>query len=46
MLLKSVFMGFLSLPSVHAPTLKECKTETDKISGLHKKNIIKMGIFG
>ncbi|EMZ39729.1 hypothetical protein C826_00928, partial [Helicobacter bilis WiWa] len=33
MLLKSVFMGFLSFSILHADTLKECKTEADKISG-------------
>ena len=33
MLLKSVFMGFLSFHSVDTPILKECKTEADKISG-------------
>ncbi|MDY5822040.1 MAG: toxin-antitoxin system YwqK family antitoxin [Helicobacter sp.] len=33
MLLKSVFIGFLSFFILHADTLKECKTEADKISG-------------
>ena len=33
MLLKSVFIGFLSFSILHADTLKECKTEADKISG-------------
>ena len=33
MLLKSVFMGFLSFSILHADTLKECKSEADKISG-------------
>ena len=37
MLLKSVFIGFLSLSILHADTLKECKTEEDKISGCVKK---------
>ena len=33
MLLKSVFIGFLSFSILHADTLKECKNETDKMSG-------------
>ena len=33
MLLKSVFIGFLSFSILYAETLKECKNETDKISG-------------
>ncbi|MDY5822155.1 MAG: toxin-antitoxin system YwqK family antitoxin [Helicobacter sp.] len=33
MLLKSVFIGFLSFSILHADTLKECKNEEDKISG-------------
>ena len=33
MFLKSVFIGFLSFSILHADTLKECKTEADKISG-------------
>ena len=35
MLLKSVFIGFLSFSILHAdtPILKECKTKADKISG-------------
>ena len=33
MLLKSVFIGFLSFSILYADTLKECKTEADKISG-------------
>ena len=37
MLLKSVFIGFLSFHSVDTPILKECKTEADKISGCIEK---------
>ena len=37
MLLKSVFIGFLSFHSVDTPILKECKTEADKISGCVEK---------
>ncbi|AQQ59413.1 hypothetical protein XJ32_04125 [Helicobacter bilis] len=37
MLLKSVFIGFLSFSILHADTLKECKTEADKISGCIEK---------
>lgn len=33
MLLKSVFIGFLSFSILHAEMLKECKSEEDKISG-------------
>ncbi|MDY5950049.1 MAG: toxin-antitoxin system YwqK family antitoxin, partial [Helicobacter sp.] len=33
MLLKSVFMALFSFSILHADTLKECKTEADKISG-------------
>ena len=33
MLLKSVFIGSLSFSILHAATLKECKSEEDKISG-------------
>ena len=46
MLLKSVFIGFLSFHSVDTPILKECKTEADKISGCIEKNMIQMWIFG
>ena len=38
MLLKSVLMGFLSFSILHAETLKECKNETDKISGCVKRD--------
>ena len=37
MFLKSVFIGFLSFSILHADTLKECKTEADKISGCVEK---------
>ncbi|AQQ59412.1 hypothetical protein XJ32_04120 [Helicobacter bilis] len=37
MLLKNVFIGFLSFSILHADTLKECKTEADKISGCVEK---------
>ena len=33
MLLKSVFIGFLSFHSVDTPMLKECENHADKISG-------------
>ena len=33
MLLKSAFIGFLSLSTLYADTLKECGNEEDKISG-------------
>ena len=33
MLLKNAFIGFLSFSILHAETLKECKSEEDKISG-------------
>lgn len=33
MLLKSAFIGFLSLSTLYADTLKECKNEADRISG-------------
>ena len=38
MLLKSVFIGFLSFSILHADTLKECKTEEDRISGCVKRD--------
>ena len=37
MFLKSVLIGFLSFSILHADTLKECKTEADKISGCVEK---------
>ncbi|WP_281651024.1 toxin-antitoxin system YwqK family antitoxin [Helicobacter bilis] len=37
MLLKSVFIGFLSLSTLYADTLKECKNEADRISGCVEK---------
>ena len=45
MLLKSVFIGFLSFHSVDTPILKECKNEADKISGCVVRDHL-MGIFG
>ena len=38
MLLKSVFIDFLSFSILHADTLKECKTEEDRISGCVKRD--------
>ena len=43
MLLKSVFIGFLSLAILHADTLKECKNETDKMSGCAEREYYKNG---
>ena len=43
MLLKSVFIGFLSFFILHADTLKECKTEADKISGCVVKEYYENG---
>ena len=43
MLLKSVFIGFLSLAILHADTLKECKNEADKISGCVEKGYYEDG---
>ena len=37
MLLKSAFIGFLSLSTLYADTLKECKNEADRISGCVEK---------
>ncbi|AQQ59943.1 hypothetical protein XJ32_07430 [Helicobacter bilis] len=38
MLLKNAFIAFLSLSTLYADTLKECKTEADKISGCVKRD--------
>ena len=38
MLLKNAFIGFLSFSILHAETLKECKSEEDKISGCVKRD--------
>ena len=38
MLLKNAFIGFLSFSILHADTLKECKSEADKISGCVKRD--------
>ena len=38
-------MGFLSLSTLYADTLKECKTKADKISGCVVRDHL-MGIFG
>ena len=46
MLLKSVFIGFLSFHSVDTTMLKECENHADKISGCVEKNMTQMGIFG
>lgn len=43
MLLKSVLIGFLSFSILHAETLKECKNETDKISGCVEKGYYEDG---
>ena len=48
MLLKSVFIGFLSFHSVDTTMLKECENHADKISGCVEKykmegNTIKNG---
>ena len=43
MFLKSVFIGFLSFFILHADTLKECKTEADKISGCVVKEYYENG---
>ena len=43
MLLKSVFIGFLSFSILHADTLKECKTEADKISGCVERQYYQNG---
>ena len=43
MLLKSVFIGFLSFSILHADTLKECKIEADKISGCVVKEYYENG---
>ena len=43
MLLKSVLIGFLSFSILHADTLKECKSEEDKISGCVEKGYYEDG---
>ena len=43
MFLKSVLIGFLSFSILHADTLKECKNETDKISGCVEKGYYEDG---
>ena len=43
MLLKSVFIGFLSFSILHADILKECKTEEDIISGCAERYYYKNG---
>ena len=43
MLLKSVFIGFLSFSILHADTLKECENHADKISGCVERWYYKNG---
>ena len=45
MLLKNVFIGFLSFSILHADTLKECKTEADRISGCVEREYHDNGKF-
>ena len=43
MLLKSVFIGFLSFHSVDTPMLKECENHADKISGCVERQYYQNG---